>query len=225
MKELHKEGYANLQNIEEVENILLKFKDNDYILYDKIHPFYLGALGEKKAIGELDKFSNNYHILNNVSLEFEPPIYNRKENDRIYSIQVDHVIVGPSGIFLIETKNWSEESIRNQGLFSPVAQIKRHGYALYKIINQSVKNGKIRIENHHWGERNISTRNIILMIGSKPEIEFDFVKILTLEEIRKYIEYFPKNLSENEVESIVNWLTGITKRTRKTKEVSIQKKL
>jgi len=225
IKKFHEEGYEDLQNIEEIESLLPKLKNNNSKLYDNIHPYYLGALGEIKAIDELDKLSNNYHIINNVSLEFEPPIYNRKENDRIQSIQVDHVVVGPSGVFLIETKNWSEKSIRNQGLFSPVTQIKRHGFALFFIINQAAKNGQIQLKNHHWGERSISTRNIILMIGSKPEAEFEFVKILALKEIKNYVEYFPKTLSESEVESIVNLLTRIEEVTIKTKKDSIQKKV
>ena len=31
----------------------------------------------------------------------------KTEKDRIFSIQIDHLLLSNSGIFIIETKNWS----------------------------------------------------------------------------------------------------------------------
>jgi hypothetical protein len=44
-------------------------------------------------------------------------------NQRI-SVQIDHLLVSPFGVFLIETKNWSDQSLNNLSLRSPVQQIK-----------------------------------------------------------------------------------------------------
>ncbi|WP_365297818.1 nuclease-related domain-containing protein [uncultured Mucilaginibacter sp.] len=61
-------------------------------------------------------------------------MYNRKEEDFIKYIQIYNILLSPAGIFLIETKNWSQNSLNDTNLFSPVRQIKRTNFALYKII-------------------------------------------------------------------------------------------
>ena len=44
----------------------------------------------------------------------------------IKSIQIDHILVTNSGIFLIETKNWSEKSLNNPSLRSPCSASKKN---------------------------------------------------------------------------------------------------
>ena len=46
-----------------------------------------------------------------------------------------------------------------------------------------------------------------------------------LSEIRNYIEYFPKNFSENEVEGIVNLLIQVQKESRRLSEESAKRKV
>lgn len=169
-------------------------------------PLLIGAIGENKTIEELSKLPDSFIVLNDVQLEFDSPIYHRKENDHIFSIQVDHLVIGPSGVFNIETKNWSEESIKNLDLFSPVKQIKRANYALFTIINSAILNRYIRVKNHHWGDKKISVRNILLMVSAKPKEEFQFVKILSLNQMIGYIKYFEEVLSENEVQQITDFI-------------------
>ncbi len=148
-EKLREEGYANFSTLEEIVSFLNTIKEKNYSLYKKIHPFFLGALGEKKAVEELSRLSDDYHIVNNVYFSFSPPIYNRKDDDIIHSIQIDHLVIGPTGLFNIETKNWGDNSLSNKELFSPVKQIKRHGYILYKIINYALKEKKIILKSHH----------------------------------------------------------------------------
>jgi hypothetical protein len=166
----------------------------------------IGAIGENKTIDELSKLPDSFIVLNDVQLGFDPPIYNRKEDDHIFSIQIDHLVIGPSGVFNIETKNWSEESIKNLDLFSPVKQIKRANYALFTIINSAILNRYIRVKNHHWGDKKISVRNILLMVSAKPKEEFQFVKILSLSQITGYLTYFEEILSQSEIRTIANFI-------------------
>lgn len=193
-------------------------KDFDFIIKKRTSPFrnrihrivksleehkslLIGAIGEEKAIAELQKLPDSYTVINDFQLEFSPPLYNRQEKDHIFSVQVDHLVVGPTGVFLIETKNWSKESIRNLSLFSPVKQIRRASYAIFVMLNSP--SSKVRyIFSHHWGERKIPVKNIVLMIGSKPTEEFQYVKVLTRERIRGYITYFDEVFSDEEVEGI-----------------------
>jgi hypothetical protein len=95
------------------------------VLIDEVNTFIAGAIGEQRVVKELERLSDEYYLINDFSISFSAPIYNRQEKNYIKSIQIDHILVAPSGIFLIETKNWNDESLRNLSLHSPVQQIKR----------------------------------------------------------------------------------------------------
>jgi len=153
---------------------------------DEINNFIYGAIGEQKVVKELEHLSDDYILINNFSYTFTQPIYNRQERQSIKSIQLDHLLISPSGIFIIETKNWSNASLNNLNLYSPVDQIKRANYALFKLLSRNVNLNL----SHHWGERKIPIRNLIVLINQKPQQEFQYVKILTLHELLGYVEYF-----------------------------------
>lgn len=102
-----------------------------------VHGLYTliaGAIGENSVVNELQKLSDNYYLINDFSAEFNPPIYRKKENDRIFSIQIDHLLICQSGVFLLETKNWSKQSIKNLDLRSPVEQILRTNLCVICVI-------------------------------------------------------------------------------------------
>ena len=170
---------------------------------DDLGPLIAGAIGESMVEKEIRKLSDDYILINDYRKEFSPPIYNKKTNDRIYSIQLDHLVISRSGIFILETKNWSKKSIDSLDLRSPVDQIIRTSYALYRTVNS-----KVQLNKHHWGTKQIPIRNIIVMIHAKPKSNFQYVKIKLLNELNNYLEYFDPEFSSSEVDSIVNYLLG-----------------
>ncbi len=172
-----------------------------------LYTLIAGAIGENSVVNELQKLSDNYYLINDFSVGFNPPIYNKKENDRIFSIQIDHLLICKSGVFLLETKNWSKQSIKNLDLRSPVKQIARTSYALFVILNSE---SNIGLSRHHWGSKNIPIKNIIIMTNEKPKEKFKFVKVLSLSELNGYIQYFDEIFSETEVENIFNYLKNET---------------
>lgn len=196
---------VNQSSLNEIAQLERKKKN-----IDEIKLFIFGAIGEEKVCNELKKLSDNYVLINDFNYSFHPHIYYQQEQSyTIKSIQVDHVLVSPAGIFLIETKNWSEKSQNNINLRSPVEQIKRNGYALYRILSWHMKNS---LNWHHWGERKIPVRNLIVFINQKPIQSFQFVKILTLKELCNYVEYFEPVLSPDEIHSISNYLVNMNRR-------------
>lgn len=183
------------------------YKELEYIK-EKVEGLYTlisGAIGENLVVNELQKLSDNYYLINDFSLELNPPIFNRKENDRIFSIQIDHLLVCQSGVFILETKNWSIESIKNLDLRSPVEQITRTSYALFVLLNSESNLGLAR---HHWGSKKIPIRNIIVMTNKAPKEVFKHVKVLSLNELNGYIKYFDEIFSESEAENIFNYLNN-----------------
>ncbi len=173
---------------------------------DSLYTQIAGAIGESAVVKELQKLSDNYILFNDFSVNFNPPIYNRKDNDRIFSIQIDHLLVCNSGIFVLETKNWSKQSIKSLDLRSPVQQIMRTSYALFVLLNSESEYNRIKLDRHHWGNKQIPVRNIIVMINEKPKEIFKHVKVVTLNQLIGYITYFDTIFNDAEVKSIADYL-------------------
>ncbi len=164
----------------------------------------------KRVVKEIEKLSNDYVLINDFRLKFEKPIYNKQNGDRIFSIQIDHLLISPAGIFIIETKNWSKESIKNYNLRSPVEQIRRTSFAMFVVLNRiSDKFGSIGV--HHWGESQIPIKNLIVMINNKPKNIFKYVRILKLNELNNYISHFDKIYSKSDVNKITEILLDYNK--------------
>lgn len=174
-----------------------------------IYPLIAGAIGENLVEKELKKLSDKNILFNDFSIDFNYPIYNKKENDRIFSIQIDHLLVTNAGVFIIETKNWSRKSIESLDLRSPVKQITRTSYALFVILNSDSQQQGIGFNRHHWGDKQLPIRNIIAMINEKPKERFKYVQVKNLTELNSYINYFDPIFDDNEVERISEYLRMI----------------
>lgn len=173
---------------------------------DEVNNSIYGALGEHKVVKELENLSDENILINDFNLRFNPALFNRQENDYIKSIQIDHLLIAPSGIFLIETKNWSESSVANLDLRSPVQQVKRTNFALFKVLTEAISGGRIRLGTHHWGDKRIPIRNLIVLTNSKPTEEFQYVKVLTVSELLGYVRYFKPIFTNEETQAIAGYL-------------------
>ncbi|GAB1308067.1 hypothetical protein KH5_07500 [Urechidicola sp. KH5] len=169
---------------------------------EELKPLIAGAVGENLVEKEIRKLSDDYILINDFNESFNPPLFNRRTNDRIYSVQIDHLLISKSGIFILETKNWSRDSINSLDLRSPVEQIQRTSFAVFLLVNNNVS-----LNYHHWGEKQIPIRNVIVMINAKPNKEFKHVKIKLLSELNNYIQYFDPILTKNEVDRIASYLS------------------
>lgn len=181
--------------------------DRNKRVIDEINSYIYGALGEQKVVDDLTHLSDDYTLINDFTYNFEKPLYHKQQQTHIKTIQIDHLLVSPAGVFLIETKNWSKESVQSLNLRSPVDQIKRTSFALFILINRSTD---FKLIPHHWGERKIPIRNLIVLINNKPMGEFQYVKILTLNELVGYVKYFPPTLSNQETREIADYLIGLS---------------
>ena len=191
---------SSFSQLKELERKKMKIEEINTSIY--------GAIGEQKVSDDLENLPDDYVLINDFTYSFHPPIYYRQENRNIASVQIDHLLVSPAGIFLIETKNWSEHSLNNLNLRSPVEQIRRANFALFKILTDKITS---LLDQHHWGDRKIPIRNLIVLINQKPDEEFQHVKILTLKELRGYVEYFKPCFSEKETQRVSNYLLQFIK--------------
>lgn len=176
---------------------------------DEISTFIYGAIGEQKVVEELKQLPDDYTLINDFFILFDKPIFSKQQRSFIKSVQIDHLLISPAGIFLIETKNWRQQSLRNLSLRSPVEQIRRSNDALFKLLRRNINFG---LDQHHWGERKLSIRNLIVLINHKPMEEFQYVKILTLAELLGFITYFKPSLSNQETREVADYLSQIANR-------------
>lgn len=181
-------------DIEKQKRNLAVFRKHKYLFY--------GAEGEEKVSWELSRLPDTYTVINDYRLEFSRPIYDRNNDDRIHSIQIDHVVIGPTGLYLVETKNWSRDSVENTELFSPIKQLKRNNFAMFVLLNQAVERGEIDNFSNHWGEKKISPRNILCLINHRPNQEFQYVRTLSENQVTQYVRNQRQTFSQIEVNSL-----------------------
>lgn len=178
-----------------------RFQELEHIkkVCDSLYPLIAGAIGEYLVAKELEKLSDDYVLINDFSWHIENPIYYKKANTRIYSIQIDHLLITHAGVFIIETKNWSKASIKRYDLRSPVRQIQRTNFALYILLNPTNQKSGHILKKHHWGHKEIPIKNIVAMIHHKPKVKFQYVAIKRLRELNTYIEHFEPIFDSSEV--------------------------
>jgi hypothetical protein len=175
-------------------------------LLDGLSPFFYGALGEEKVASELAKLPDEYVLINDFTVTFRKALYYKRDNSYIKSVQIDHLLLGPSGIFIIETKNWSTNSLQRPDLRSPVEQVRRANFAIYRMLNSGRSHLHGLLNPHHWGQRKLPLRNLVVFVNNKPREEFEFVKLLSLEELLRYIRYFPPVFTSREREDLAQYL-------------------
>ncbi len=101
-------------------------------------PLFRGSIGENRVSRILSTLPENYHLIDNVIIPSQTG-----------TTQIDHVVVSPYGIFVIETKNYTgwvfgsensyhwKETFRTTGrtfFRNPVKQNWAHVYALAELL-------------------------------------------------------------------------------------------
>lgn len=189
-KLIQERAKSKIQKLDYTRNVL-----------DGLRNLISGAVGENLVVNEIKKLSDDYVLINDFNLSFHRPIFYKKHKQWVSSIQIDHLLISKAGIFIIETKNWSQSSVNSLSLRSPIEQIERANFALYIYVSEN-----ITLHDHHWGEQQVPIRNLIVMINNKPKETFKYVKVKLLKEMNNYIKYFEPVLNDNQFNRIVSAL-------------------
>ena len=198
---LRKKGIQTFTSIEQIKST------DAYPRIQSEHPYiFSGAQGEEHVARQLSKLPDEYTVIHNYNLAFPRPLYDRRNDDRIYSVQIDHLVIGPTGLYLIETKHWSKTSQENRNLFSPIKQLRRSGFALFRMLNQAIENRHISGFAHHWGEQQISPKNILCFLKHAPRERFQHVTVLSPQRLTHYIHHQEQLFSRQQIESLVEYL-------------------
>ena len=133
-------------------------------------PIHKGTKGENKVIEELKKLNDNYHVLCGVRIAI-PHYVTYNNQSRLRSAQMDFVLVGPRGVFMIEVKYWSNRFAKTHHK-SPHEQTGREGLILWVKLQNMFKNlrvtnvllsiqGNLKYDSHHHSVHVTSLDGII----------------------------------------------------------------
>ena len=190
-----------------------------------------GNKGEEKVISALKKIKEEHYVFNNVSF------VNEKSE---MTHQIDHILVHPHGVFVIETKNYYGEIISNTGenfwvkiikgnkevISNPLRQNKSHVRIVKKLLkNKDVISLVVFVKNNapYMGDENvINLKYLLLFIESYP-----YQKILNKEEISEICKIIKQNkskISKSEHLENISYLKQIRKENMAEIEYAIESK-
>lgn len=198
--ELHNIQYHKRQLITNKPSIIKNECNNvvsSYHFLKNNQSFLIGAGGEEYVIGVLSQLPDEYHVLNDVNLRFDRAFHWREEDEYIRTCQIDHIVVGPTGIFLLETKNWkaSDIELKSDELKH---QVRRSSLALWYYL-----------KDYYRRDERPKIRNVIVSMkvspsGRKPD---KYIDVVTPHQLCGYITTREIALSEDAVKKLVNILT------------------
>ncbi|MFZ3077408.1 MAG: nuclease-related domain-containing protein [Candidatus Aenigmatarchaeota archaeon] len=184
------------------------------VYFSKYITWNLGAKGEEAVIDELKKLDKDFFVLNDVRLP------NTEGN-------IDHIVIGKNGIFVIETKNhkgnikyengkWTQEKMNLKGgyyvsdLKNPIKQADRNAVRLKEFISEkNIFSEKFK----PW----INTIVVFTNPDANLQIEKTQSDIVKIGDLCKVIEN-KKNrirLEKNEIDKILNILESNLSSERK----------
>ena len=172
-----------------IANFRVKKHETDRMTWRK------GALGEYEVGAELERLPDDYLVFNDVSTqEFG---------------NFDHIVIGPKGIFAIETKNWT-------GVIGTNAEgeITRNGKPLWRShIRMLARKVMMLREQILVLTRRDDLFIYGLMVFPKAYIEAGAktrnIHCLTVERLYDYFDKCPNRLQPNEIERIARVLKSI----------------
>jgi len=142
--------------------------------------FIYGARGEMAVIKALEKLPNSYILINDVQISFPRAIFWREFGEYVRTAQIDHVLLSPYGIYVIEAKNYSQttwdKAMRSD--YSPVKQVKRASIALWGYLRQRGITEKLKIYSRIATSRPLQTRS------------FRYIKVTPIARLAKGIQSY-----------------------------------
>jgi hypothetical protein len=181
--------YINLGRYDTARAVAMIVPLIGVLVFYRLHRGYKqGFEGEKQVTKVLSSLSDDYFLINDVQL-----VAGKRSN-------IDHIVLGPTGIFVLETKNHSgkiicyEDSWKRVGQ-NPFAQARANASRVYKVIKASgIFESKLWIQ------------AVVVFANKKVELDrrkaSSNVEVLKIEELTTYITRETRRLSAQEIESM-----------------------
>jgi hypothetical protein len=117
--------------------------------------WFLGAKGEETVLNALRALPDEFCVISDVFVDLgRSARWRARPGVRVQSAQIDHVVVGPCCAFLVETKNWSQDTA-DSAAFSPEEQVSRAAYIFYLLAQAQ------------FGRRKMARRDVVVHLGDR----------------------------------------------------------
>jgi len=162
---------------------------------EKNRSYLIGANAEQQVVDVLSQLPDDYHIMSGVNLRRFDTAYWWKRPDEIRFQQIDPVVIGPTGLFLIGTKNWSGADIELK-TSDIKRQVKVATHALWVYMK----------DEYRFYERNPKIRCVIVSTqGSHPDLKLDKdIDVITLNRLIEFITQREKIMTPMNVERLTH---------------------
>jgi hypothetical protein len=144
---------------------------------------------DKKAdnvLGQLRKLPKQFILLKNVFLRLTWPVTHQKTLEKVKACQIDYLVIGPSGVSIVEAKNWDENSFAD---LIPYKEADQAGLVVYIKLRQ-------------YFNKTIPIYNIIITFRKTPIIQYGYVHQLSLWDLTTFIFEQGKFLSKSEIRAL-----------------------
>ncbi len=152
---------------------------------------YAGAIGELDVLDHLQRLPADFAVFADVRLEYERYLYYKEEH--LKTAQIDFVVIGPPGVFVVEVKQWSRAFADSGTFHDPYKQSDRASYLCYKMLKEAGLKTKVRTI--------IATQS---QLPAKPANSY--TKVLAPSSLCGYIRYFNPALDADRVARLVAFM-------------------
>ena len=168
--------YVKLLKIPFLKNHYISKLKNLGVLTDEQKTWFIGFVGERKILDVLKKLNNKHHVFCSLIID---------------DYELDFVVVGPRGVFMIEAKNHGKTEMKYHTKKSGI-QCNLHGIALHFFlrdhslpcnVSNILVNKRKKFHQAKMPERviSLSPRDIHRFIMRKPQLSNnDMSKIVSL---------------------------------------------
>jgi hypothetical protein len=157
--------------------------------------FFANAKGEEQILGVLSQLPDDYQVLSGVSLHLFDPMYWLRRKEKLQYNQIDHIVIGPTGLFLVGIKSWKgpDTEIKTDDL---KRQVRVANFTLWCHMK----------DEYRFYEKNPKIRCVIVSLqGSHPDLKIDkFIDVIALPRLCEYITTGERTLSEMSVDKLVH---------------------
>lgn len=172
----------------------------------------IGVAGERKVSNILNSLPKEYRVINNAVIPDQ-----KTDPNKNYTTQIDHLVVSPYGIFVVETKNYSgwifgnEDSKRWKETFkttkgnyfyNPIKQNWGHTYALAEHLNLNIRVFKPIVVFSNNCKLNVETKTPVVYMSNlkdtilnykqeiipQKDIEIIYNKIIKINMVNEEVE-------------------------------------
>ncbi len=190
LRRRQKQEYNRQNRIQIVAERHQKYADQAAFVQQVLHsPELAGAQAELDVLACLKELPDSYHVHCDLRLTAHRDI--RFAGEYLQSAQIDYLVVGPTGVFVLEVKRWSRQFIAQKQYFDPYLQVGRAAYLCYDLLRT-------------YGEKT-RVQSLIVNCGAlpPPEDEDYYVEVVTPAQLLgALVRYRGRTLNEAAIHQI-----------------------